>query len=1454
MCRIRPSFTAHGAIELALVAVFAAVSLLPAFADAGAEEGRSLAGGAASERRASGASLDRFGERRGSDAGTNGVELGWDIEADVAYLADAPRGSFVNNPAPGETVYLHCDWFVTGSGSPLPYFIRILLDDVSYCTGSATLEEGSYTMSCDAGWRAFSGVHSMRCEVDFTDLRFETDETNNTAERVWGSALDLVAVRGYMRTGENSGAEIDTPGAGTSVYFHLDARLDGTSSSVTSHLRAWLDGDSYCAGTITVRPGSSVFNCPSPWTVTPGDHTLTWQFDDNDRVGEFDELNNVVAKRWNAAAETPTRTPSPTPVGPTRTPSPQPQTPTPTVAAGTPTPTPALATATTTGTTATPTPLVDPVEPTYGPRRAPPEVGDCDHDRRVAIGELVRGVRIALGQATLVLCPEFDADRSFSVSIAELIRAVNVALKGALRGDFLPDVFLRIVPGALLLPEGDDSGVVRVDAFASDGDPVAVDSLDVEWISSEPDLVRVDVDPTDSSTATVTVVDGACNAFVFARLRDEPLIVSSPVNVMRAKLHPDAQLVPDEMVVFPPPNLPEGVDVAGFDFPAYVPPVQAGGEGSFGGFAESEIAAYLEVTDDFEMRYPIILRGPAPAVGQRLVASGGAPIGGIVVDTVERGDFCLLQLEVAAPQELFEDLDFSISAEQLQDDGLLVPVDTSVWEDDSDFVPDTEAVTSGDFEFKVGKFECKPPTGIPAAPSFTQSPAPASSYFGPIWDGNLQIEDFTVERFFFKIGILARAFLRPEIRLTPGIRSAFTCDLQRQFRKRKIFPLGGPMALVLAPYLEGFIPSLSFSLAVNGGPTLRFGMNIGFDYSYWTGASYTAAGGWEALCESWAACSRENQTSEVIFDAESGPQITVEGSVGGFAAADTGIVGLGGFLAVLDALPLGSLLQGAKDSILKTAQVPILRARVGPELATRWHNGRRTAFIEASESAANIIAKADLKLKLDALTKYLRKALNFFGVVSIPVLEFELFHFAEPFRILTEETLTVNGQRYSHGDPPVTVAQGQTVPVVATVGRDFINLTLTDLFLWRISPHQEFPHTGELLLDGDHLATLEAFNDFRLTGSFAATRALCERAAQAGGSLEVKVLAYNRMFSLIPTANYAGSFRFRCTDNMPPVVDAGPDQVIDENQSALLQGSVEDDGLPIPPGVTVATWSGSGPGQVEFADRRELITTATFSRPGIYLITLTADDGELSAQDSLTVTVREMEPTEPPSTPTPVVMPGEVGGTVYDAVTGDPIQGATLQLIDDSGNQVASIVSGGGSYLFENVPAGRYTVRASAPSYTTAELTVTVESGGVATADFFLESGLVVNLLEYRKFGSDRTIRPSDPDFDPEESPILFSGTDPSHPVISWTSALNARTVNIETSAGRLTYKVSGDVSAPVRVGECVGDCTDCRLPACENLWCFCEGNSHMPWCIGNVRVTLVDGESAFVAVCLSLP
>jgi hypothetical protein len=93
--------------------------------------------------------------------------------------------------------------------------------------------------------------------------------------------------------------------------------------------------------------------------------------------------------------------------------------------------------------------------------------------------------------------------------------------------------------------------------------------------------------------------------------------------------------------------------------------------------------------------------------------------------------------------------------------------------------------------------------------------------------------------------------------------------------------------------------------------------------------------------------------------------------------------------------------------------------------------------------------------------------------------------------------------------------------------------------------------------------------------------------------------------------------------NVAPVVDAGPNATIALPADAALDGTVSDDGYPIPPGVLTTTWTkGSGPGTVTFQNPGAVDTRASFSMAGTYILRLTANDGALSTRDSVQIIVQ----------------------------------------------------------------------------------------------------------------------------------------------------------------------------------------------------------------------------------------
>jgi RHS repeat-associated protein len=98
--------------------------------------------------------------------------------------------------------------------------------------------------------------------------------------------------------------------------------------------------------------------------------------------------------------------------------------------------------------------------------------------------------------------------------------------------------------------------------------------------------------------------------------------------------------------------------------------------------------------------------------------------------------------------------------------------------------------------------------------------------------------------------------------------------------------------------------------------------------------------------------------------------------------------------------------------------------------------------------------------------------------------------------------------------------------------------------------------------------------------------------------------------------------------NTPPVVDAGPDQTIIITNAASLSADVSDDGLPTLAGLTLLWSKTAGPGNVSFADPQSASTEAVFTEIGTYVLTMTANDGELTAADGIEIVV--LPPNKPP--------------------------------------------------------------------------------------------------------------------------------------------------------------------------------------------------------------------------------
>ena len=187
--------------------------------------------------------------------------------------------------------------------------------------------------------------------------------------------------------------------------------------------------------------------------------------------------------------------------------------------------------------------------------------------------------------------------------------------------------------------------------------------------------------------------------------------------------------------------------------------------------------------------------------------------------------------------------------------------------------------------------------------------------------------------------------------------------------------------------------------------------------------------------------------------------------------------------------------------------------------------------------------------------------------------------------------------------------------------------------------------------------------------------------------------------------------------NLPPQVDAGPDQTLNEGDTAGFAGSFTDPGTL---DTHTFTWN-FGDGSVEVSVT--LTPSHTYAEDGVYTVTLTVtdDDGGIGA-DTLTVTVANLAPVVEAG-PNQVVAQGETVDLAPASFTDAGVLDTHTALVDwgDGTTTVASVTqsNGGGT-----VDAGH--VYATAGIFTVV-VTVTDDEGATGADLFQVEVEGVAN-------------------------------------------------------------------------------------------------------------------------------
>ncbi|MGH7492352.1 MAG: FlgD immunoglobulin-like domain containing protein [bacterium] len=239
-----------------------------------------------------------------------------DLVADSLYLRTEPHngGTLVNVPVPGQQYFIHIAFRNAGSTPTGPFRWNININGVFEC--GATLAAGantSWVRSCSTPWIAVPGTSTLFTgQLDAANVVQEPDKNNNTIHRTIAvpipPANDLIADRVYLRTGQNSGDEVNSPVAGRQYFIHVDLRST-FATGLTVPVEFRLNRNVQCTVSLSVGANSkdtTFCTTAITWPATLRD-TISARLDHTSTIAEVNENNNFVQRTFGNADLVPDR-------------------------------------------------------------------------------------------------------------------------------------------------------------------------------------------------------------------------------------------------------------------------------------------------------------------------------------------------------------------------------------------------------------------------------------------------------------------------------------------------------------------------------------------------------------------------------------------------------------------------------------------------------------------------------------------------------------------------------------------------------------------------------------------------------------------------------------------------------------------------------------------------------------------------------------------------------------------------------------------------------------------------------------------------------------------------------------------------------------------------------------------------------------------------------------------
>jgi len=691
---------------------------------------------------------------------------------------------------------------------------------------------------------------------------------------------------------------------------------------------------------------------------------------------------------------------------------------------------------------------------------------------------------------------------------------------------------------------------VHLQQVDANGDPTGTTPATEPSVQQLGDTAAVTVEPLGHGSYRFTATDVIGSIVLAVDVPGQDLDV--PVSVMNARLEPGVVTVPDSSLLFPPPGVPASTDLP----TAGVPGIDATHVGPFT-WQELRDRALLSEgatpgTPYAGARIPLVLVGPAPAIGTVLYGLGDSHVAGTVVSpaglpTIERDGYSLISVRIEVFSTLFSKVHWDFSYDDFAN-AALVPLEFDIDQSCPDAVaadacpqPTVTQVIAGVNDQPGGS---RPAHSIAPALSPTLSPtglpdnceASGSASIADVkflgaeglhpkgqWlatDGTGGVGVRAQVEFGFDLTVTLGASVK--LQLTGAY--SVSCKLRKLAQFEVPAELLGPWAELVTPFLDADIVGVG-TAQFGAGPRLDLAASCSWTFQVRAGFSWTEGLGYESRnrfdqvpndtpCPPGTASANVGTplTTPATIDLTlfGGPKLTAGVHFGGIATHW-----------------LGDLF-GNKDY----GDFPILAGKVGPQLHVNWENSQNTLTGKSAGATLALELAGDLAVE----GPFLEWLLSKLGAGGGPGIGVQLVGatvtLATIYRPLNSSALAVkvSGEDRPSGDSDtVEVRPGDTLRVESTLQYKASALALLDAVP---DAGSAWVRPGGLIFTETNLFTsmtpvaAAPGSDQTMVYSTAITPAMCDDIGT--DPKDIYLLANAPMLSVLPTPAYAGMFHLKC--------------------------------------------------------------------------------------------------------------------------------------------------------------------------------------------------------------------------------------------------------------------------------------------------------------------------------------